>query len=115
MSTFKVDYIDGDDVVHTSALPEASIETILASGAASPTVDFIYLDSTSGVQANTLADGALGQRISLVMIADGGDSVLTPANLLNGTTLTFDDVGDSADLIFMSTGWVSMGGTATLA
>jgi len=98
-----------------SPVAHSTEDTISASGAVSLTASITLIDSTSGVQANTLADGVVGQHKYLVMTVDGGDSVLTPANLLNGTTLTFDDVGDSAHLVFMGTGWVSVGGTATLA
>ncbi|MFZ9006735.1 MAG: hypothetical protein ACO293_08160 [Nitrosopumilaceae archaeon] len=40
------------------------------------------------------------------MIADGGESVITPTNLANGSTITFNDVGDTAMLIFTNTNWV---------
>lgn len=92
-----------------------SSESVTASGALSLITSQKVIDSTSGVQALTLADGVSGQEMFLVMTVDGGDSVVTPANMLNGTTITFDDVGDSAHLVFMATGWVYMGGTATVA
>ena len=34
------------------------------------------------------------------MITDGGNSVVTPAALAGYTTITFNDVGDSATLVF---------------
>ena len=71
--------------------------------------------TTTAADALTLADGTSGQRKFIVMIADGGDGTLTPTNLGNGTTITFDDVGDSADLLFTNGAWHFMGGTATLA
>jgi len=49
------------------------------------------------------------------MKTDGGVGTLTPTSLGNGTTLTFDDVGDSAHLYFTNSAWHFMGGTATLA
>lgn len=70
---------------------------------------------TTGANALTLADGVEGQVKFLVMKTDGGDGTLTPANLYNGTTITFNDVGDSAHLVFIDGQWVFMGGTATLA
>jgi hypothetical protein len=70
---------------------------------------------TTGANALTLADGYEGQEKYLVMRTDGGDGTLTPTNLYNGTTITFNDVGDSAFLKFMDSQWVFMGGTATLA
>ena len=51
----------------------------------------------------------------IVMKTDANDGTLTPDNLGNGTTITFDDVGDSAHLLFTNGSWHFMGGTATLA
>lgn len=75
----------------------------------------VCLITTTGTDALTLADGYEAQKLRLTMIADGGVGTLTPSNLIGGTTLTFDDVGDSADLQFLSGNWHIMGGTATLA
>lgn len=63
----------------------------------------------------TLANGYPEQEKVIVMTVDGGDGTLTPSNLGNGTTITFDDVGDSANLIFTNSAWHWLGGTATLA
>ena len=42
------------------------------------------------------------------MIVDGGDGTLTPTTFANGTTITFDAVGESATLVWNSTvGWVA--------
>ena len=70
--------------------------------------------ATDGKNALTLADGIEGQRKSLVMTGDTGDGTLTPRGLANGSTITFDDVGDSAELLFTNGAWHFMGGTATL-
>ena len=70
---------------------------------------------TTAADAYTLADGEEGQLKYIVMKTDGGDGTLTPTNLGNGTTITFDDVGDSAHLLFTNGSWHFMGGTATLA
>lgn len=70
---------------------------------------------TTGAAALTLVNGEDNQEKSLVMTISGGDAVLTPDNLANGTTVTFSNVGDSAELKFISGSWVFMGGTATLA
>jgi len=62
-----------------------------------------------------MTDGQEGTVKYIVMITDGGAGTLTPLNLANGTTLTFDDIGDSASMIFSAGSWHFMGGTATLA
>jgi hypothetical protein len=39
------------------------------------------------------------------MITDSGDGTLTPTTLNGGTTITFADVGDTAELIWDGSGW----------
>lgn len=79
--------------------------TAIAAGALSLVTDVSQFDTTLGAATSTLADGTEGQIKYLEMIVDGGDMVVTPANLFNGTTLTFDDVGDLITLIFVNTDW----------
>lgn len=89
-------------------------QSLSGAGAVDVTSSVTHI-TTTGADALTLADGVSGQRKYIVMIADGGAGTLTPTNLGNGTTITFDDVGDSADLLFTNGAWHFMGGTATLA
>ena len=70
---------------------------------------------TTGADALTLADGVEGQIKHIVMKTDVNDGTLTPAHLANGTTITFDDVGDCCMLLFTNEAWHMIGGTATLA
>lgn len=93
------------------------METIVAtSGAISLLNDIVFFDSTAGISTASLADGAAGQRMTLKMLVDGGDQVVTPANFLDGTTITFDDAGDSCELLFDGTNWGVIGtATATVA
>jgi len=89
-------------------------QTLTNAGAVSLTTPITHLVTTAPA-AVTLADGTEGQRKFIVMKTDGGTATLTPTNLGNGTTITFDDAGDSADLLFTNAAWHFMGGTATLA
>lgn len=91
-----------------------TVQTLTGAGAVDITSPITHV-ATTGADALTLADGAAGQRKFIVMTSDGGAGTLTPTNLGNGTTITFDDVGDSADLLFTNSAWHFMGGTATLA
>jgi len=75
----------------------------------------VTLVTTTAADALTLADGAEGQKKLVIMIVDGGAGTLTPSHLGNGTTITFDDVGDCAELLFVNSAWYMIGGTATLA
>ena len=65
--------------------------------------------TTTGANALTLADGTTSGQVKIInMIVDGGDGTLTPVTFANGTTITFDAVGESATLVWNSTvGWVA--------
>ena len=66
------------------------------------------LVTTGGSQAFSLADGVEGQIKIISMKTDGGSGVVTPANFVNGTNITFDDVEDTVTLLYQSTGWVAL-------
>lgn len=67
----------------------------------------VALTSTGSAQAITLADGAVGQRITMYHDVDGGSMVLTPATKSGYTTITFTAVGETATLLWTATrGWV---------
>ena len=75
-----------------------------------------FTTNATGALAATLADGAVGQRIWLVLtLKDTNNCVVTPANLNSGTTITFDTTGDYAELMFVGTGWEVLHATATVA
>lgn len=72
------------------------------------TTSITHIDTATPGSAHAagLADGSSGQIKIITMIADGGDSVITPTNLANGSTITFDAVGDTVVLIFTNSNWV---------
>jgi len=96
--------------------------TTATSGAgAVPITGAIHEITTTGTgDALTLVDGAEGQELFLVYVAEGagGDTaVLTPTNLGNGSTVTFNALGDAAGLVFTNSAWYvkSLVGTAAVA
>lgn len=92
-----------------------SVQALTAAGAVNLTTSTTTIAS-SGAIALTLADGTAGQLKTISMITDGGDATLTPTNLQGGTTLTFNDVGDTVLLQFLGTKWAIVSNTgATLA
>lgn len=93
------------------------VQELTDDGAVSLATQTTFITSDADGTALTLADGTSGQVKILVMVADGGgNAVLTPANYGNGTTITFDDVGDSATLVFRTGNWWLVGTpTATSA
>lgn len=103
---------DAADVIEISNWPAvepftpALSETITdATSAISLATQITYFDTTVGASTATLADGEEGQEKELTMLVDGGDQVVTPANLLGGTTITFNDAGDSVVLRFTGSSW----------
>ena len=66
------------------------------------------LITTGSSQQFSLADGVEGQLKIISMVTDGGTGVVTPANFVNGTNITFDDVEDTVTLLYQSTGWVAL-------
>ena len=61
--------------------------------------------TTTGANALTLADGTEGQIKIITMITDGGDGTLTPTNRAGYSTITFNDVGDTVQLLFANGKW----------
>ena len=61
-----------------------------------------------------LADGTTVGQIKIISCVvrggSGNDYVLTPANFKNGSTITFDAVGDCVTLIWQTGGWAVAGG-----
>lgn len=85
------------------------------SGAISTGAAVSTFDGTAGALAMTLADGATGQKLVLKCIEATNDTVVTPASFADGATLTFDTVGQYAELFFDGAEWQLLGSTATLA
>lgn len=92
------------DAGMTATTFTGSVQAITGAGDINLTTDTTII-TTTGANAFTLADGTAGQRKTIIMIADGGDGTLTPTNFGNGTTITFNDAGDSVLLVFAGTDW----------
>jgi hypothetical protein len=85
-----------------------SVQSLSGAGAVDVVNYTTAFTSAGTADALTLADGAAGQIKNIVYVAeaDGADTgVLTPTNFGNGTTITFNDVGDSCQLQFIGTDW----------
>ena len=86
----------------------ANLQSLSGPGAVDLTSFTTAFTSSGTGDALTLADGAAGQLKTIVYVAQiaGADTgILTPANLGNGTTITFNNVGDSVQLQFIGTNW----------
>lgn len=108
-------YSETNEVLSVGRVQETvSLQTLTGAGAVNITSKTTAIVTTSA-DALTLADGVEGQEKFIFMKTDGGDGTLTPSNLGNGTTITFDDAGDTAHLLFSDGSWWMIAGTATLA
>ena len=83
----------------------AALSTTTDTAAVSVANYFTRLVTTTA-SVPTLADGTiLGQMKKIQFITDAGDAVLTPTTLNDGTTITFADIGDTAELMWDGSGW----------
>ena len=81
-------------------------DAVQVGDAAGVSSSITYLNTTSGAHAGSMANGVNGQIKIIAMTVDGGNSVITPANMLGGSTITFNDVGDTATLCFNGSNWM---------
>lgn len=89
-------------------MPTDAQQAITDAGAANVT-SYCTKWTTTGAAAGTLADGTqIGQLKKVQLIVDAGDLTLTPANLANGSTITFADAGDFAILLWNGTDWYAI-------
>ena len=93
------------DNVQINATPVFGLTQSLSGAGAVDVVSAITEIVTTGANALTFADGVEGQIKFLVMKTDGGDGTLTPTNFASGSTITFNDVGDTAFLLFTNGNW----------
>ncbi len=96
---------------------DTNIQAITGAGAVDVITDVTQFTSDGAAQALTIADGYIGQRKIVVHVVDGGSGVLTPANALGYTDITFTTAGEAVELMFLAGGWavIGFGGlTATL-
>ena len=94
------------------AIAEQSLTGAGAANVTAPVTAFTTNTDKSNANAVTLANGTTGQIKILytkVESSSGQTSVVTPANLLGYSTITFDAVGDSALLYFNGTNWAVIG------
>ena len=85
-----------------------SVQSLSGAGAVD-VVNTVTEITSTGADALTLANGTVGQVKVITMIVDGGDATLTPTTFAGGTTITFNDAGDSVILVYNTTvGWVAV-------
>ena len=89
-----------------------SSENLTNGSAANLSVTASYF-TTTGASTATLAAGTAGQIKTFMMVADGGDMVITVSNAgwkSSGTgTITFNDIGDGCTLQYVNSKWFCIG------
>ena len=85
----------------------------LANGGAANLATVASYFTTSAASTATLAAGSTGQIKTFMMVADGGDMVITVTNAgwkSSGTgTITFNDIGDGCTLQYINSKWYCIG------
>lgn len=100
------------NVLLSGAKTVGAVQTITASGAVSLNTLVTVLNSTSGVQALTLAAGVAGQVKIISMGTAGNASTMTVAggNLAGmSTSIVWDAVGEGVTLLYNGAKWVVVG------
>ena len=84
-----------------------SVQSLSGAGAVDVVTATTKLTTTGSAQALTLANGVAGQFKNIIHAVDGGSAVLTPTTKTGFSTITFTNVGDSAQLQYVATqGWM---------
>ncbi len=103
------------NVITVSSAANTGVATTLTGPGAIPVTNRSVDVTSTGADATTLADGAVGQLLNVTLIVDGGTMTMTPVSALGYSTIAFADAGDSVQLEFKSGGWavVGQGGIST--
>lgn len=97
--------VAGDTTIAGLLYLTGTPQTLTGAGAVNLTTKVTLL-VTTGANALTLAAGTTGQIKIITMKTDGGDGTLTPTGLRGGTTITFNDVGDTVTLMYVDSAWI---------
>jgi len=93
--------------------PTGAAQAITGAGAVTITEVLTKFTSDGAAQALTLADGhTVGQIKTVVHYVDGGSGVLTPANFVDGATVTFTVLGESWTGMWTAAGWTTVAESA---
>ena len=91
--------------------------TSAAASLAIPVTARYVAKTTGGAEALTLANGKPGQKITIVLVVDGGDGTLTPTTMSGFATIVLADAGDTVTLEYVddTTGWIIVGAAGVAA
>ena len=91
-----------------------TVQSLAAPGIISLTTPITHLTVDASGGALAINQGTSGQTKTIVMIASAGGTYTLSANVAGSGTITFDRVGDTAQLLFTNSKWFVIGGTANV-
>lgn len=101
-----------DDSGGVAYIAEAGTANLSGAGAI-PLTDAVVLLTTTGTNALTIANGKIGQIITIAHVTDGGAGTLTPATAggCGWATIVFTNDGETATLMYVNdtVGWIILG------
>mgnify|MGYP000939197653 CR=1 FL=1 len=91
-----------------------TVQTLTSAGAISIATLVTKITSPSGAGTLTIPDGVDGQIKVIIMVSNNANHALTINSNIGHTSIVFNSIGDTANLIFLSGNWYFLGGTATV-
>ena len=91
-----------------------TVQTLSSAGAISIANLVTRINSPDGAGTLTIADGVDGQIKVIIMVSNSASHALTISSNIGHSSIVFNSVGDTANLIFLSGNWYFLGGTATV-
>jgi hypothetical protein len=96
---------------------DSTVQTISASGTSiALTMPVTYLVAPAGSGSIAIPAGTSNQVKYVVMTAtSGGGTYTISANIAGSKSILFNEVGDSAQLLYTNSKWYMVGGTASIS
>ena len=91
-----------------------AVQTLTSAGAISIASLVTKITSPDGAGTLTIADGVDGQIKVIIMVSNNANHALTINSNIGHTSIVFNSIGDTANLIFLAGNWYFLGGTATV-
>jgi hypothetical protein len=90
-------------------------DTQVGAGSVDLTTNITYLSNPDGNHTLSLASGAEGQIKIIIMISNTGSNTFTLSGSNVAGSVVFSSLGDTATMIYTSSKWFMIGGTATVS
>ena len=91
---------------------ESNVQSLGAAGIIDLNIPITHLSSPASDGTLTIPTGVEGQIKILTMISDSGGTYTLYGNIANSSNVTFNNVGDTATLLYTNSKWNVIGGTA---